>query len=45
MRSPIINFLLLLGLIMPLTACNFGGGEAEEAPENTEQKDRDDDDD
>ncbi len=38
MRSPVISFLLLLGLMMPLSACNFGGGEAEEAPENTEQE-------
>ncbi|WP_158260601.1 hypothetical protein [Chlorogloea sp. CCALA 695] len=45
MRSPIISFLLLLGLMMPLSACDFGGGEAEEAPENTEQKKEDDDDD
>lgn len=38
MRSPIISFLLLLGLIMPLSACDFGGGEAEEVPENTQQE-------
>jgi hypothetical protein len=43
MRSPIISFLLLLGLMMPLLACDFRGGEAEEAPENTEQEDDDDD--
>ncbi len=43
MRSPIISFLLLLGLIMPLSACDFGGREAEEAPENTEQEEDDDD--
>ncbi|WP_158260494.1 hypothetical protein [Chlorogloea sp. CCALA 695] len=45
MRSPIISFLLLLSLIMPLSACNFGGGESEEGSENTEQKKEDDDDD
>ena len=46
MRSPTISFLLLLSLIMPLSACDFGGGEAEEGSENTEQKkDEDDDDD
>ncbi len=46
MRSPIISLLLLLGLIMPLSACDFGGGEAEEGSENTEQeKEKDDDDD
>lgn len=44
MRSPIIKFLLLLGLVMPLAACDFGGEEAEEAPENTEQQEDDDDD-
>jgi hypothetical protein len=43
-RSPIISFLLLLGLMMPLSACDFGGGEAEEGSENTEQKEDDDDD-
>ena len=45
MRSPIISFLLLLGLMMPLSACDFGGGEAEEGSENTEQKKDDDHDD
>ncbi len=45
MRSPFIHFLLLLGLIAPLTACDFGGGDAEEGQENTEQQDNDDDDD
>jgi len=45
MRSPIISFLLLLGLMIPLSACDFGGGDAEEAPENTEQKQEEDDDD
>jgi hypothetical protein len=45
MRSPIISFLLLLGLMMPLSACDFGGGEAEEGSENTEQKKEEDDDD
>ena len=45
MRSPIISFLLLLGLMMPLSACNFGGEEAEEGSENTEQEEKDDDDD
>ena len=44
MRSPIISFLLLLSLMMPLSACNFGGGEAEEGSENTEQEKDDDDD-
>jgi len=44
MRSPIIKFLLLLGLVMPLSACDFGGGD-DEAPENTEQQNDDDDDD
>ncbi len=44
MRSPMISFLLLLGLMMPLSACDFGGGEAEEAPEKTEQEEDDDDD-
>ena len=38
MKSPTISFLLLLGLMMPLSACDFGGGEAEEGSENTEQK-------
>ncbi len=45
MRSPIIKFLLLLGLVMPLSACDFGGGDDDEAPENIEQQDDDDDDD
>ena len=44
-QSPIISFLLLVGLMMPLSACDFGGGEAEQAPGNTEQKEDDDDDD
>lgn len=44
MRSPIIHFLLLLGLIAPLAACELGGGEVEEAPENIEQEEDDDDD-
>lgn len=45
MRSPILSFLLLLGLMMPLTACDFGGEEAEDAPESTEQEEEKDDDD
>ena len=44
-QSTIISFLLLLGLMMPLSACDFGGGEAEEGSENTEQKKEEDDDD
>ena len=36
MQSKAIGFLLLLGLVMPLGACNLGGGEADEEDDQDE---------
>ena len=41
MQSKAIVFLLLLGLVMPLGACNLGGGE--ETEETKEETDKEDD--
>jgi hypothetical protein len=44
MRNKAIGLLLLLGLTMPLAACEFGGGEGgEEVEETTGEEEEDDD--
>ena len=48
MQSKALGFLLLLGLAMPLEACNLGGGEETEenrGGEADEEDDKDEDDD
>lgn len=44
MQSKAIGFLLLLGLIMPLGACDLGGGEETEETRGGEADEEDDQD-
>lgn len=45
MQLKAIGFLLLFGLVMPLGACNLGGGEETEATREGETDKEDDQDD
>ena len=42
MQSKAIGFLLLLGLVMPLEACNLGGGEETEETREADEDEEDD---